>query len=243
MRKVKRILFICKHNRFRSKVAEAFFNKYQKIDAPPHLKRCGLNCARFLDDRSADHILKDVVLGRHCRHNKNKDYVAISAGLLPGRYPLDKLQTRVAKKFGLKLNGKPKAITTEVLMKTYLMVIVADNVPPEIFNNQKIDAPPRLKRRGLIGARFLDARSVPHTKVCGFQTLRHEKYGRKEIIWGIEDSYNDDFDETYKIISKIKEKVMELIDNPDDFVVSSSGLSNRHSRKLSNRNVYIEEMK
>src|SRR3990167_6080706 len=55
--------------------------KHQKIDAPPHLKRCGLNCARFLDDRSADHILKDVVLGRHCRHNKNKDYVAISAGL------------------------------------------------------------------------------------------------------------------------------------------------------------------
>ena len=165
MRKVKRILFICKHNRFRSKVAEAFFNK----------------------------------------HNKNKDYVAISAGLLPGRYPLDKLQTRVAKKFGLKLKGKPKAITTEVLMKTYLMVIVADNVPTEIFNN--------------------------------------EKYGRKEIVWEIEDSYNDDFDETYKIISKIKEKVMELIDNPDDFVVSSSGLSNRHSRKLSNRNVYIEEMK
>ncbi|MEK6836457.1 MAG: DNA topoisomerase (ATP-hydrolyzing) subunit B [Nanoarchaeota archaeon] len=41
--------------------------------------------------------------------------------------------------------------------------------------NQKIDAPPHLKRCGLIGARFLDARSVPHTKVCGFQTLRHEK--------------------------------------------------------------------
>ncbi len=40
---------------------------------------------------------------------------------------------------------------------------------------QKIDAPPHLKRCGLIGARFLDARSVPHTKVCGFQTLRHEK--------------------------------------------------------------------
>src|SRR3989338_785299 len=64
--------------------------------------------------------------------------------------------------------------------------------------NQKIDAPPRLKRRGLIGARFLDARkflkngifcteicqreqiscarSVPHTKVCGFQTLRHDGF-------------------------------------------------------------------
>ena len=61
--------------------------KNQKIDAPPHLKRCGLNGARFLDARkfylkrifcteiflkeeiscaqSVDHILKDVVLGRH----------------------------------------------------------------------------------------------------------------------------------------------------------------------------------
>src|SRR3989344_8509689 len=37
----------------------------QKIDAPPHLKRCGLIGARFLDAQSADHILKDVVLGRH----------------------------------------------------------------------------------------------------------------------------------------------------------------------------------
>jgi len=43
------------------------------------------------------------------------------------------------------------------------------------FEYQKIDAPPRLKRRGLIGARFLDAQSVPHTKVCGFQTLRHDE--------------------------------------------------------------------
>ncbi len=55
---------------------------YQKIDAPPHLKRCGLNGARFLDAnkifcrfccteiflkeeiscaQSVDHILKDVV--------------------------------------------------------------------------------------------------------------------------------------------------------------------------------------
>jgi len=72
--------------------------------------------------------------------------------------------------------------------------------------NQKIDAPPRLKRRGLIGARFLDARkflkngifcteicqreqiscarSVPHTKVCGFQTLRHDKI-KKEVFENI----------------------------------------------------------
>ncbi len=40
--------------------------------------------------------------------------------------------------------------------------------------NQKIDAPPRTKVRGLIGARFLDARSVPRSKERGFQTLRHK---------------------------------------------------------------------
>ena len=37
----------------------------QKIDAPPHLKRCGLIGARFLDAQRADHTLKCVVLGRH----------------------------------------------------------------------------------------------------------------------------------------------------------------------------------
>ena len=39
--------------------------EHQKIDAPPHLKRCGLIGARFLDAQRADHTLKSVVLGRH----------------------------------------------------------------------------------------------------------------------------------------------------------------------------------
>src|SRR3989344_5353438 len=46
----------------------------------------------------------------------------------------------------------------------------------EILGDQKIDAPPLTKVSGLNGARFLDARSVPHTKVGGFQTLRHENF-------------------------------------------------------------------
>ena len=93
----KNILFVCKHNRFRSKVAEAFFNKL----------------------------------------NKNKSYSAFSAGLIPGTYPLDKEQTKVAERFGIKLTGRPKPITIDLLKKIYLMVIVADNVAPEVFNNQK----------------------------------------------------------------------------------------------------------
>jgi len=95
--KVKNILFVCKHNRFRSKVAEAFFNKF----------------------------------------NKNKSYVASSAGLIPGGYPLDDLQVKVAKEFGIKFKGKPQAITTDLLRWMNLMIIVADNVPREIFKNKK----------------------------------------------------------------------------------------------------------
>ena len=94
---IKLILFVCKHNRFRSKVAEAFFKKY----------------------------------------NKNSKYEGHSAGLIPGHYPLDKTQREVAKEFGISLSGKPKPITTDLLRKMHTMVIVADNVPSEIFNNKK----------------------------------------------------------------------------------------------------------
>lgn len=91
------VLFVCKHNRFRSKIAEAFFNKL----------------------------------------NKNNEYTGKSAGLLPGHYPLDKLQTEIAREFEIKLKGRPKPITTDLLSKINLIVIVADNVPSEIFNNLK----------------------------------------------------------------------------------------------------------
>lgn len=40
---------------------------------------------------------------------------------------------------------------------------------------QKNDAPPHLKKRGLNGARFLDARESSHSKECGFQDSRHKK--------------------------------------------------------------------
>ncbi len=42
------------------------------------------------------------------------------------------------------------------------------------YEYQKIDAPPHALAYDLNGARFLDARSVPRTKVSGFQTLRHQ---------------------------------------------------------------------
>ncbi|MGV8142881.1 MAG: hypothetical protein ACP5NS_04610 [Candidatus Pacearchaeota archaeon] len=92
-----KILFVCKHNRFRSKTAEAFFNKF----------------------------------------NKNKKYIAIGGGLFPGHYPLDKVQVKVAKEFGIKLQGKPQPITTDLLREINTLVIVADDVPSEIFQSDK----------------------------------------------------------------------------------------------------------
>ncbi|MBM3232377.1 low molecular weight phosphatase family protein [Candidatus Pacearchaeota archaeon] len=134
MNNPKIVLFVCKHNRFRSKVAEAFFNKF----------------------------------------NKNKEFICMSAGLLPGAYPLDKIQVQTAKKFGIRISGRPKPITTDLLRyKVNLMVIVADNVPSEIFNNKK--------------------------------------YGRDEIIWGIEDDYTGDNKEIERIIKKIEDKVKQLV--------------------------------
>ena len=93
---VKRILFVCKHNRFRSRVAGAFFNKF----------------------------------------NKNKNYVAESGGLIAGDYPLNKEQVKVAKNFGVDISGRPKTMDTNLLRRTDLIVIVADDVPAEIFDNE-----------------------------------------------------------------------------------------------------------
>ena len=93
----KTILFICKHNRFRSKIAETFFNK----------------------------------------SNKNKNYIAESAGLLPGHYPLDKLQVNIAREFGLRLKGKPRPITTDSLKKANIFVIAANDIPHIFFQNEK----------------------------------------------------------------------------------------------------------
>lgn len=129
------ILFVCKHNRFRSKVAEAFFKKY----------------------------------------NKNKNYVVNSAGLFPGRYPLDERQIKVANKFGIKLSGKPKPITTDLLVKTDIGIIVADNVPPGIFEA--------------------------------------EKYGKKIIVWNIEDDHTGLEENIEPIIIKIRDKVEEYVES------------------------------
>lgn len=93
----KNILFVCKHNVFRSKVAEAFFNKY----------------------------------------NKNPNNKAKSAGLIGGLLPLSKKEVAGAKKFGIKLAGKPKSLTSDLILWQNVIIVVADNVPKSIFQENK----------------------------------------------------------------------------------------------------------
>jgi protein-tyrosine-phosphatase len=87
------ILFVCRYNRFRSRVAEAYFNQI----------------------------------------NKNRNIHAASAGLIRGHYPLDKNEVDAARIKGIDISGKPKGLSTDLLKKTDLIVIVADNVPAKIF--------------------------------------------------------------------------------------------------------------
>jgi protein-tyrosine-phosphatase len=87
------ILFVCKYNRFRSRVAEVYFKKI----------------------------------------NKNKNFKVFSRGIIKGDYPLNRTEVSIAKKCGLDISGKPKGLEIELLKKIDLIVIVADNVPKEVF--------------------------------------------------------------------------------------------------------------
>lgn len=89
-----RILFVCKYNRFRSRIAEAYFNKI----------------------------------------NKNKNIKAESAGLIAGFSPLNKYQVEAAKSYGISLSGKPRAMSMDLLKKQDKIIVVADNVPKEVFD-------------------------------------------------------------------------------------------------------------
>lgn len=88
----KNILFICKYNRFRSKIAEAAF---EKLD-------------------------------------KNKKYNVKSAGIIKG-FPISKEIISEAEENGLKVKGKPKGISTDLLKWSDLVIITADDVPVYIF--------------------------------------------------------------------------------------------------------------
>lgn len=91
-----KILFVCKHNRFRSKVAEAYFKKI----------------------------------------NKNKNIVVTSAGVFFGN-PVAKNVIDIGKKYGLKIDLRPRGLREDYLNEFDLFVIVANNVPKSLFNRAK----------------------------------------------------------------------------------------------------------
>jgi len=93
---MKNILFLCKYNRFRSKVAEDYFN----------------------------------------RINKNPKLKAKSAGIIEGS-PIDLTQKKISKKLGIELKGKPKGVSTKLLKWQDIIVIVANDVPPALFKDNK----------------------------------------------------------------------------------------------------------
>ena len=69
--------------------------------------------------------------------NKNKKIKAFSRGIFVGKYPLDPLQTSIAKKLGIIINNRPKPITTKLLRKQDMIIIVADDVPKTLFTFKK----------------------------------------------------------------------------------------------------------
>jgi len=126
------ILFVCKYNVFRSRVAEFYFNKI----------------------------------------NKNKNVRAKSAGIIAGGVMGEKQRATVGKK-GLILEGKSKGLNTKILNWQNITIIVADDVPPIIFNKNK-------------------------------------KYGKKTIVWKINDTKVKEGKDIPAIMRRIKKKVEEL---------------------------------
>jgi len=96
------ILFICKHNVFRSKIAEAYFKKV----------------------------------------NKNKEINADGAGIIKAdifgeiERKIVKFQRETAREFGIEVKDGSKSMSVSLLKKQDMIIIVANNIPPEIFNNK-----------------------------------------------------------------------------------------------------------
>lgn len=92
------ILFICKANRFRSKIAEAYL---KKINKNPKIK---IKSAGILQKRSMVHSKTKAIL-------KNE--------------------------FNITIEGKPRKVNKTLLSWADILVIVADNVNPNIFLKKK----------------------------------------------------------------------------------------------------------
>jgi protein-tyrosine-phosphatase len=95
VKKIK-ILFVCRYNRFRSRIAEAYFKKI----------------------------------------NQNKNISVKSAGLIQGS-PVNLKEVSTLKKIGIDISGKPHGLTSKILAWQNVTIIVADDVPEQVFNKNK----------------------------------------------------------------------------------------------------------
>lgn len=95
------ILFCCKANRFRSRVAEAIFN--------------------------------------HCNKNRKIEVKSAGVKLDPIRPYAAKIVIDILNKKGIKMNDeKSKSVDENLIKWADKIVIVADNVDPSLFPNEKI---------------------------------------------------------------------------------------------------------
>ena len=96
-------LFICKHNRFRSKIAEAYMNKLIRED----------------------------------KTSKSRKIHVQGAGLIPGKQVVLNV-VEISDKLGFKItNRKSRALTEQLLAWGDIVVVVANNVPPFLFETGK----------------------------------------------------------------------------------------------------------
>ena len=92
---IKKILFICKHNIFRSKVAEACFKKLNK-------KNCESKSAGIITSKTSNPV-----------------------------------QRNVGKRLGIIIKEPSRNVSTELLKWADLIILVANDVPPYLFDYDK----------------------------------------------------------------------------------------------------------
>lgn len=93
--RVRNILFVCRYNRFRSRIAAAYFRKM--TDGKFKVK---------------------------------------SAGIVRGD-PINKMAKKVAQEFGLDISGKPRGLSSKLLLWSDKIFVVADDVPIGVFGDNK----------------------------------------------------------------------------------------------------------
>ncbi len=70
------------------------------------------------------------------RENKNPAFKIKSAGIIPGTF-LNEKTIATCKEIGISLQGKPQALSIPLLHWQDILVIVANNVPPSLFHQNK----------------------------------------------------------------------------------------------------------